>query len=80
MTRYITNEEQRKLDDAQREAFQTEQSRRDAIEAAQSRVDREHADRDARLRVASRALIFMAIAVLALTVAAFLGWYDGGRP
>lgn len=52
---------------------------RDAIDRAQAQLDRDTAEYT-RLRRVSRALIFLMIAVLALTAAAFMGWYHGGRP
>jgi hypothetical protein len=80
MTRFITDEERDRLNQETRAAIEAEQARRDAIAAAQSRVDREHLAEHERLRYAARALTFLSIAVLALTAAALLGSYFGGRP
>jgi hypothetical protein len=52
---------------------------REALDRAQAQLDRDNAEHT-RLRFVSRALIFMAIAILALTAAAVAGWYHGGRP
>lgn len=52
---------------------------REALDRAQAQLDRDNAEH-ARLRFVSRALIFLMVAVLAITAAAFMGWYHGGRP
>jgi hypothetical protein len=80
MTRYITNEEQDKLDEAQREAFETEQVRRDWLQAAQARIDRERDAEFDRLHGRARLLTAAMVAVLALTAFAIGGWYLGGAP
>jgi hypothetical protein len=50
---------------------------RDALEHAQSKLARDNAEH-ARLQRVMRAFVWVAIALLAITAAAFAGWYLGG--
>jgi hypothetical protein len=48
---------------------------RDALDIAQAALER-----DRRVRASVRVVVTAMIATLALTAAAFVGWYIGGRP